>query len=46
MKGQDKTPEKEKLNGDRQPSRKRIENNDSEHDPGCWENNGEGARNV
>ena len=34
MKGQDKTPEKEKLNGDRQPSRKRIENNDSEHDPG------------
>ena len=34
MKGQDKTLEKEKLNGDRQPSRKRIENNDSEHDPG------------
>ena len=37
MKGQDKTPgdkKKKKLNGDRQPSRKGIENNDSEHDPG------------
>ena len=40
MKGQDKTPEKQ-LNGDRQPSRKRIQNKDSEDDPGCWENNGE-----
>ena len=40
MKGQDRTPEKQ-LNGDRQPSRKRIQNKDSEDDPGCWENNGE-----
>ena len=40
MKGQNKTPEKQ-LNGDRQPSRKRIQNKDSEDDPGCWQNNGE-----
>ena len=33
MKEQDKTPEKP-LNGDRQPSRKRIQNNDSEDNPG------------
>ena len=33
MKEQDKIPEKQ-LNGDRQPSRKRIQNNDSEDDPG------------
>ena len=33
MKGQDKTPEKQ-LNGDRQTSRKRIQNNDSEDDTG------------
>ena len=32
--------------GDRQPSRKRIQNNDSEDDPGSQENNGEDARNV
>ena len=40
MKGQDITPEKQ-LNGDRQPSRKRIRNKDSEDDAGRWENNGE-----
>ena len=39
MKGQNKTPEKQ-LNGDRQPSRKRIQNSDSENDPGSWEKNG------
>ena len=32
MKGQDKTPEKQP----RQPSRKRIQNNDSEDDSGSW----------
>ena len=32
--------------GDRQPSRKRIQNNDSEDDPGSQENNGEDARNI
>ena len=43
MKEQDKTSGKKKLNKgeDRQPSRKRIQNKDSEDDPGCWENNGE-----
>ena len=39
-----------KLSGDRQPSRKRIQNNDSEDDPGSQEKNGgkdwEGVRNV
>ena len=49
MKGCDKTSEK-KLNGDRQPSRKRIQNNDSEDDSGSQEKNGgkyqEDARNV
>ena len=48
MKKQDKTPEKQ-INGDRQPSRKRIQNNDSE-DPGPQKKNGgkdrEDARNV
>ena len=29
-----------KLGGDRKPSRKRIQNNDSEDDPGSWEKNG------
>ena len=42
MKGQDKTP---KLSGNRQASRKRIQNNDSEDDPDSWENNGEDTRN-
>ena len=46
MKGQDKTPEKQLNEVDRQPSRKWIQNNDSEDDPGSWENNGEDARNV
>ena len=37
MKGQGKTPGKQlKCRGDRQPSRKRIQNNDSEDDPGSW----------
>ena len=48
MKEQDKTPEK--LNGDMQPSRKRIQNNDSEDDPGPQKNNGgkdrEDKRNI
>ena len=35
-----------KGSGDRQPSRKRIQNNDSEDDPGSQENNGEDVRNV
>ena len=39
MKGHDKISEK-KLNGNRQPSRKRIQNNDSEDDPESWEKNG------
>ena len=49
MKEQDKTPEKQ-LNGDRQPSRKIIQNNDREDDPGPWKKNGgkdqEDARNI
>ena len=49
MKEQDKTPEKQ-INGDRQRSRKRIQNNASEDDPGLRKNNGgkdqEDARNV
>ena len=43
MKGQDKTP---KLSGNRQASRKRIQNYDREDNPGSWKNNGEDARNV
>ena len=43
MRGQDKTP---KLSGNRQASRKRIQNYDSEDNPGSWKNNGEDARNV
>ena len=35
-----------KWSGDRQTFRKRIQNNDSEDDPGSQENNGEDARNV
>ena len=31
---------------EKEPARKRIQNNDSEDDPGSWENNGEDARNV
>ena len=52
MKEQDKTPEKKKTkwSGDRQPSRKRIQNNDSEDDLGPQKKNGgkdqEDARNV
>ena len=41
MKEQDKTsPKKPKCSGDRQPSRKRIQNNDSENDLGSGEKNG------
>ena len=36
MKGHDKTSEK-KLNGDRQPSRKRVQDNDSENDQNLGE---------
>ena len=37
MKGQGKTPGKQlKCRGDRQPSRKRIQNNDSEDNLGSW----------
>ena len=49
MKGQDKTPGKQ-LSGDRQFSRKRIQNNDSEDDSESRKNNAgkdwENARNV
>ena len=52
MKEQDKTPEKQlnEVEIDRQPSRKIIQNNDSEDDPGRRKKNGgkdrEDARNV
>ena len=42
MKEKAKTPEKQlnEVEIDRQPSRKRIQNNDSEDDPGPWKKNG------
>ena len=41
VKRQGKTPEKTmKESGDKQPSRKIIQNNDSEDVPGSWEKNG------
>ena len=43
MEGQDKTPRTTKWSGDKQPSRKRIQNNGSE---GSGENSGEDAGNV
>ena len=51
MKEQDKNPRKtNKWSGDKQPSRKRIQNNYSEDDPGPRKKNGakeqEDARNV
>ena len=51
MKEQDKTPEKKtKWSADRQPYRKRIQNNDSEDDLGPGTKNGgkdqEDARNI
>ena len=47
MKEKDKTLEKiTKQRGERQPSRKRTQNNDSEDDPGFRKKNGEDARNV
>ena len=40
MKESQKNPRKTtKGNGDKQTSRKRIQNNDSEDDPGSWEKN-------
>ena len=49
MKEQDKTPEKQ-LNEVEKPSRKRIQNNDSDDDPGPQKKNGgkdrEDVRNV
>ena len=46
MKERGKFPRKTtKLSGDRQPSRK-IMQNDSEDDLGSWKKNGEDARNV
>ena len=40
MKGQDKIPEKPRNDVEiGKPSRKRIQNNDSEDDPGSWEKN-------
>ena len=48
--GPRKNPEKQPNEADRQPSRKRIQNNDSEDDPGPQKKNGgkdrEDARNV
>ena len=41
-----KIKEKQLMKRDRQLSRKRIQNNDSEDDPRSQENNGEDARNV
>ena len=47
VKRQGKTPEKTmKESGDKQTSRKIIQNNDSKDDPGSWENNEKDARNV
>ena len=41
LKEQDKTPEKTtKWSGDRKTSRKRIQKNDNEDNPGPWKNNG------
>ena len=45
MKQQVKTPERQ-LDGDRQCSRKRIQNDDSEDDLGSPKKNGEDTRNV
>ena len=47
MKGWDKNlREATEQSGDKQPSRKRIQNNDSKDDPESQENNGENARSV
>ena len=46
MKGQDKTPEKKLNQVEIGNLPERVQNNDSEDDPGSWENNGEDARNV
>ena len=35
-----------KCSGNKEASKKRIQNNDSEDDPGAWKHNGEDARNV
>ena len=46
-KGQDKTQEKPLNKVDRQPSKKKkkIQNNDTENDPGSWENNEDAKQN-
>ena len=46
MKGHHKTLENRLNEVEKEPARKRIQNNDCEDDPGSWENNGEDARNV
>ena len=46
MKGQDNLRKTMELSGDRETSRKRIQNNDSEDDSWSQENNGEDAINV
>ena len=47
MKESQKNPRKTtKGNGDKQTSRKRIQNNDSEDDSESWKQNEEDARNV
>ena len=46
MKGQDKIWKTTKWSGNRQPSRKRIQNNDREDDLGSQKKNGDDARNI
>ena len=48
MKGQDKTSEKQlnEVEVGNLPEKNRIQNNDSEDDPGSQKKNGEEARNV
>ena len=46
MKGHHKTLENRLNEVEKEPARKRIQNNDSEDDPGSWENNGENAKIV
>ena len=46
MKGQDRPPEKQLNEGETgNLPEKRIQNNDSDDDPGSWENSGEDPRN-
>ena len=46
MKGQDKTPEKQLNEVETGKLSEKIQNNDSEDEPGSRENNGEDTRNV